>query len=143
MRLVDHYPIITTAARDACRDFYVSHFGFEVRFEASWFVYLHRPGAEGEAPISLAFMAPDHPSTPPGPELFSGLGAILCLQVEDAALVHDELEAAGVAISYPVREEPWGQIRFECIDPSGLILDICQQVEPAPGFWDRYLVNAG
>ncbi|MGH8858685.1 MAG: VOC family protein, partial [Polaromonas sp.] len=72
MRVVDHYPIITTAARDACRDFYVSHFGFEVRFEASWFVYLHRPGAEGDAAISLAFMAPDHPSVPPGPELFSG-----------------------------------------------------------------------
>jgi uncharacterized glyoxalase superfamily protein PhnB len=138
MRLVDHYPLITTPAREACRDFYVRHFGFEVRFEASWFLYLHRPGMEGESPISLAFMTPDHPSTPPGPEVFNGLGAIMTFQVEDAEALHAECKAAGVPISYPLTKERWGQLRFSCTDPSGLMLDIVQQIEPAPGFWEPY-----
>ena len=71
MKLVDHYPLITTTAHTACRDFYVRHFGFEVAFEASWFVFLNRPAGEGESAMSLAFMTPDHPSKPPGPEIFS------------------------------------------------------------------------
>lgn len=139
MKLLDHYPIVTTTEIQACRDFYLHYFGFEVRFEASWFVYLHRPAVEGETPISLAFMTPDHPSGPPGPEIFTGLGAILCLQVDDAQKLHDELKEIGMRITYPVQREPWGQVRFECRDPSGLILDICEQVEPAPGFWDKYM----
>jgi catechol 2,3-dioxygenase-like lactoylglutathione lyase family enzyme len=142
MKLVDHYPLITTTAHAACRDFYVRHFGFEVAFEASWFVFLNRPAGEGESAMSLAFMTPDHPSKPPGPEIFSGLGAILTLQVEDAQAFHDELQAAGVPIAYAVHHEPWGQIRFACKDPSGLMLDICQQVEPAAGFWDPYMAAA-
>ncbi len=141
MQLLDHYPIITTPALLACRDFYVRHFGFEARFESTWFVYLHRPaqGAD-ESPMSLAFMSPDHPSAPPGPEVFSGLGAILCLQVPNAQALHDRLLAEGVPITYSVRREDWGQVRFDCRDPSGLILDICEQVEPAPGYWERYML---
>lgn len=142
MRLLDHYPLVTTPRLLDCCDFYVRHFGFEVRFQASWFVYLHRPGQDGEAPISLAFMSPDHPSAPPGPDVFTGLGAILCLQVDDARALHDRLAAEGVEITYPVRREDWGQVRFDCRDPSGLILDICEQVDPAPGYWDPYLVPA-
>lgn len=139
MKIVDHYPLITTPALTACRDFYVKFFGFQVGFEASWFVYLSRPGSAGEAAVSLAFMSPDHPSTPPGPETFSGLGAILTLQVEDAQACRDELHAAGAPIFYDVRTEPWGQKRFALQDPSGLMLDICEQTEPASGFWEPYL----
>lgn len=139
MKIVDHYPLITTPALAACRDFYVQYFGFQVAFEASWFIYLHRPGVDGEAPVSLAFMSPEHPSAPPGPEVFSGLGAILTLQVDDAQACRDELRAAGAPIFYDLHTEPWGQRRFACKDPSGLMLDICEQVEPAAGFWDRYL----
>jgi len=140
MKMLDSYPIVTTRQREACRDFYQRHFGFEVRFDSTWFTYLHRPAAaEGEVPVSLAFMSSDHPSAPPGPEVFGGQGAILCLQVEDAAAFEQKLRASGVPIAYPVRREPWGQIRFECVDPAGLVLDICEQVEPDTGYWDRYL----
>lgn len=139
MKLLDSYPIIVTDQRAACRDFYVQHFGFEVRFDSSWFVYLHRPaGADGEMPVSLAFMSSDHPSAPPGPETFSGKGAILCFQVEDARAAEHALRDAGVTISYSVRREPWGQVRFECVDPAGLAIDICEQVEPDAGYWESY-----
>lgn len=140
MKLLDHYPLVTTPRLRECRDFYARHFGFETVFESSWFVLLQRPPAEGEAAISLAFMAPEHPSMPPGPEPFGGLGLIYTFQVEDAQACEAGLRAAGVAIGYPLRREPWGQLRFQCVDPGGLVLDICEQVEPQAGFWDRYMV---
>ena len=69
MRLQDMYSVIVTAHHRACRDFYTRWFGATVAFEASWFVLLALPG---EPARSVAFMAPDHPSTPPGPEVFNG-----------------------------------------------------------------------
>ena len=69
----DLYSIIVTEKRAECRDFYVRWFGFQVVFEASWFVYL---AATGDRTFGLAFMAPDHPSQPPGPETFSGQGHV-------------------------------------------------------------------
>lgn len=137
-QLTSAYPLVTTATIQASRDFFVQHLGFEVMFEASWFVLLSRGSTEGGT-TSIAFMAPDHPSRPPGPEVFSGLGLLLTLQVDDARREEVRLRAAGVEIAYAVQHEPWGQVRFQVRDPSGLVLDIVEQAEPAPGFWDAYM----
>lgn len=139
MQLLSTYPLVTTPAVQACRDFYVRHFGFRVGFEASWFVWLTADTAGGASTANLAFMSPDHPSRPPGPEVFSGAGLILTLQCADAAAEAARLQAAGVAISYPLCDEPWGQRRFQIVDPAGLVLDIVEQTEPAPGWWEPYL----
>jgi catechol 2,3-dioxygenase-like lactoylglutathione lyase family enzyme len=135
-RLLCAYPLVTTQHVAACRDFYVRHFAFQVAFEASWFVYLTRPAEDGA--VALAFMTPDHPSMPPGPEVFSGVGLLLTLQTDDAAAEAERLRAAGVEITWALRREPWGQLRFQVRDPSGLALDIVEQVEPEAGFWARY-----
>lgn len=74
MRFVDRYPIIVTPKLADCRDFWL-RLKFTVVFEASWFVLLQ--AEDGSA--TLAFMHPDHPSTPPGPETFSGKG--MCLEL--------------------------------------------------------------
>lgn len=137
-RLVSAYPLITTPHVAACRDFHVRHFGFDVAFEATWFVLLTRPADEGV--VSLAFMTPDHPSRPPGPETFSGQGLLLTLQTDDAAAEAARLQAAGVEIVHPLTQEPWGQLRFQVRDPSGLVLDVVEQVAPEEGFWERYAV---
>ena len=138
-RLLSAYPLITTAHVHACRDFHVRHFGFGVVFEASWFVLLSRAAEEGA--VSLAFMTPDHPSRPPGPEVFSGQGLLLTLQTDDAAAEAARLQAAGVELAHPLTREPWGQLRFQVRDPAGLVLDIVEQVDPEAGFWDRYGVT--
>lgn len=137
-QLTSAYPLVTTATLQASRDFFVRHLGFEVVFEASWFVLLSRGSTEGGA-VSIAFMAPDHPSRPPGPETFSGQGLLWTLQVDDARKEEARLRAAGVEIAYAVRHEPWGQVRFQVRDPSGLVLDIVEQAEPAEGFWAAYM----
>ena len=44
MYIKDLYSVIVTDNRAECRDFYVKWFGFQVVFEASWFVYLAAAG---------------------------------------------------------------------------------------------------
>ena len=137
MHVKDLYTIIVTDKRAECRDFYVRWFGFQVVFEASWFVYL---AAAGDHPFGIAFMAPDHPSQPPGPERFSGRGLLITIQVADAAAEFERLSRAGVSIAYPLKDEPWGQRRFALVDPAGAWVDVIQTIDPVPGFWDKYVV---
>jgi uncharacterized glyoxalase superfamily protein PhnB len=138
MQMLDLYPIIVTDELNACRDFYTRLLGFEVVFEASWFVYLKSQGQGA----GIAFMTTDHPSRPPGPEPFPGEGMLLTLQVADAAAEFDRLSEAGIDPVHPLTDEPWGQRRFALRDPAGVWLDIVQQTEPAEGFWDPYLTTS-
>ena len=140
MHIKDLYSIVVTDKHVECRDFYVRWFGFHVVFEASWFVYL---AATGEHPFGIAFMSRDHPSQPPGPERFNGKGMFITVQVEDAAAEFGRLSRAGLAITYPLRDEPWGQRRFAVYDPSGTWVDVIQQIDPAPGFWEKYPIQEG
>jgi catechol 2,3-dioxygenase-like lactoylglutathione lyase family enzyme len=135
MRFVDRYPIILTPKLREARDFWVAHLGFAVAFEATWFVLL----AAGDGSASLAFMSPDHPSAPPGPEPYAGVGACFELQVEDARAAYAEAVAAGLPVGLPLTDEPFGQRRFGFRDPAGLWVDVVEQIEPTAGFWDRYL----
>src|SRR5678816_1861756 len=93
------YPIVVTQRGTDCRNFYRRWFELEVVFEASWFVLLGREG--GSAVI--AFMAPDHPSAPPGPEPFSGKGMCLEFQVSDAKTEHERFVSDGAPLSLPLR----------------------------------------
>jgi catechol 2,3-dioxygenase-like lactoylglutathione lyase family enzyme len=137
MRFADRYPIIVTPNKDACRDFWVSHLGFTIAFDSTWFTLVM--AEDGSA--TLAFMTPDHPSSPPGPEIFSGKGMCFELQVEDATAAHAEAVAKGLPVTLALTREAFGQVRFGFFDPSGLWVDVVEQCEPAEGFWDRYMVG--
>jgi catechol 2,3-dioxygenase-like lactoylglutathione lyase family enzyme len=121
MKYLDRYPIVVTEAFAACRDFWTRHLGFAVVFENDWFVYLQADGA------SLAFMSPAHPSWPPGPEAYSA-GTSMELEVADAADALAELVASGREPDYPLTDEPFGQRRFSVKDPSGLWINVVQQL---------------
>lgn len=136
MQLQSLYPVVVTDKLKESRDFYARWFEFKVVFEASWFVYM---GAGDDQSYGVAFMSSDHPSQPPGPETFGGKGVFLTFQVADAAAEFERLKKAGVRIAYPVRDEAWGQRRFGLLDPSGMWLDVVQQIEPAPGYWEKYM----
>lgn len=136
MRYSDRYPIIVTRHVEACREFYVRHLGFKVGFAASWFTWLTTP--DGSA--TIAFMTPDHPSSPPGADEFSGRGVCFELQVEDAAAAYAEVTRTGLVVDYPLTDEPFGQRRFGFSDPAGVWVDVVEQIAPAAGFWDRYMV---
>lgn len=138
MRFADRYPIIVTPRKNECRDFWVRYLGFEVGFDAHWFVWLH----SGDGSASIAFMTPDHPSAPPGPESYSGRGLCFELQTNDVDAEHARLVSAGLPIQYSIVTEAFGQRRFGFFDPADLWVDVVQQVEPAPGYWDRYMTDA-
>lgn len=142
MKVRDLYPLVTTPALFEARDFYVRHFGFKVAFEATWFVYLIGPGEPDTRGAVAAFMHPDHPSVPPGPEAFNGQGMILTIEVSDAAAMHERLRDEGAPIVHPLTDEVWGQRRFMTRDPAGVLVDVVQQIEPEAGFWERYAIDA-
>jgi uncharacterized glyoxalase superfamily protein PhnB len=138
MHVRDLYPLITTPALFDARDFYTRHFGFNVLFEASWFVYLSGPADGDTRGATLAFMHPEHPSNPPGPEAFDGRGMILTIEVSDAEKLFGKLSKEGAPIVHPLTDEEWGQRRFMTRDPAGVLVDVVQQIEPKAGFWERY-----
>lgn len=137
MNLQSFYPIIVTPHLTSCRDFYQRWFQLHVVFEASWFILL---GAAEGVGVNVAFMHPDHPSAPPGPEPFSGKGMCLEFQVADARLEHDRFVQGGAVLDLSLRDEPFGQRRVGLFDPAGVWIDVVEQIEPAAGWWDKYLL---
>jgi catechol 2,3-dioxygenase-like lactoylglutathione lyase family enzyme len=135
MKFVDHYPIIVTPNKNACRDFWAKYLSFDVVFDSTWFTLL----AAEEGSATLAFMTPDHPSAPPGADAFGGKGMCFELQVESADAAHAQVKQRGLPIEYPLTTEPFGQRRFGFKDPSGLWVDVVEQTEPQAGYWDRYM----
>lgn len=135
-RYQDHYPIVVTPDIRACQAFWEQHLGWSCGFASSWFVWL----CSEDGSASLAFMSPDHPSAPPGPETFSGTGLCFELQVADAKAAHADFLARGGHVGLPLTDEAFGQRRFGFRDPSGLWVDVVEQIEPQAGFWDRYMV---
>ena len=136
MELIDSYPVIVTDELHRCRDFYRRWFGFEVEFEADWFVLLK---GGGTPPTALAFMHTAHPSSPPSPAAFRGDGAFMTFQVADADTEYRRLVDSGLECNLALTDEPWGQRRFGVVDPAGMWLDVVQQIEPLTGWWDPYL----
>lgn len=139
MELQSVYAVIVTEKMNLCRDFYTRWLGFEVVFESTWFVYL---ASRNTPALGIAFMTPDHPSHPPAPDAFDGKGLFMTLHVADAAAHFEQLKRGGVNIAYSIKDEAWGQRRFRLIDPAGTWVDIVEQIEPAPGYWDRYQPRA-
>jgi catechol 2,3-dioxygenase-like lactoylglutathione lyase family enzyme len=133
--IVATYPIVVTDKLHECRDFYVRWFELQVIFESTWIVVL---SSDGEAP-TLSFMHPSHPSTPPDPAPYTGDGMFLTLQVDDASAEYARVKAAGLRCALELKDEPWGQRRFAAVDPAGMWVDVVEQTEPAPGWWDDYL----
>ena len=135
MKFVDRYPVVVTRHQNACRDFWSRYLDFDVAFDSSWFCLL----CAKDASASIAFMSPSHPSAPPGADEFSGKGVCFELQVGDVYAAHAEFAARGAKVDYALATEPFGQRRFGFFDPSGLWVDVVQQVESAPGYWDKYM----
>ena len=138
IRYEDAYSVYITKELRKTRDFYVTWLDFEVAFEASWFVYLQ---SKGDHKVSIAFIDEDHPSTPPSYGAFDGRGSFLTLQVANATEVCEKLKKMKAPITYALKKEDWGQIRFGMTDPNGLYVDVVQQVAPAEGYWEKYATH--
>ena len=101
-------------------DFLTGHFGFHEEMAADGFVSLTRP----DAGMNVVFLRRGLPTLPEGQRETSAAGLILAFVVEDLEGELARVQGEGVAISMPLREEPWGERAFQVTDPNGVIIQL-------------------
>ncbi len=122
-----YFPVLITDQLDGCKQFFVSLFGFEPVFDTDWYIHLvHQSGAQ------LGFLIPDHPSQPPFlKSRFAGSGMIYSFEVDDVDDAYGELQKQDIQIVLEPKTEEWGQRHFLIAGPSGIIVDVIQNVDPS------------
>lgn len=109
--------------------FYTEHFGFQRLVELDWYASLQHPQ---HPEFALDFTRRDHEAMPDGFRGQATSGALLGFLVEDATAEEAALRAKGVAIAEPLRDEPWGQRRFNVWGPEGTMIEVLQTIDPDP-----------
>ncbi len=126
--------VLTTGRLTECRDFYTRCFGFDVAFEADWYIHL-----TAENGMQLGFLLPGHPSQPEFlHKSYPGEGVIYTFEVEDVEREFEKLNNGNVPILFPVRTEDWGQKHFMIRDPAGMVVDVVQAVAPTDEYKENY-----
>ncbi|MEM6730841.1 MAG: VOC family protein [Myxococcota bacterium] len=124
------FPDICSDDLIACRDFYRSLFGFEIVYEIDWYVQMKHP--ENDA-LQIAFVRRDHPSVPKGDQA-TARGVVVTLETDAVDPVYERATDLGFEPVLTLRDEEWGQRHFMLRDPSGLLVDVVQMIDPSPDF---------
>jgi len=116
--------------------FYREHLGFELTFEASWYVGLRSEVSE------LAILDAAHSSVPVGYGT-PGAGILINVEVEDVDAVHQRLVIDGpLKTVLSLRSEDFGQRHFILPGPDGVLIDVITPIEPTAEFTAAYDVSA-
>ena len=111
----------------ASRSFFTTHLGYEERMAADGFSSLGRPDAAAD--IVLLRRGTEVLPTEQRDRHADGL--ILAFTLDSGiAREEDRLRAAGVDITLPLREEPWGERLFQITDPNGVIVQFVEWAAP-------------
>lgn len=128
MQTSSFYPLLQVSDVEATAQFYERHLGFTRVFGIDWYAQLR---ASSGHPFEIAVIAWNHDSIP-----LAGRGpsrnVILSFYVDDAAAEEKRLDAAGISIVQPLRDEVFGQRHFIAADPNGILIDIITAIEPDP-----------
>jgi uncharacterized glyoxalase superfamily protein PhnB len=100
--------------------FLTSHFGFHQEMAADGFVSLTRE----DAGMNVVFLRRGLASLPDDQRDDHADGVILAFVVDNLEAELARLIAEGVAITMPLREEPWGERAFQVTDPNGVIVQL-------------------
>ena len=134
MNISSHYVVICTDKVAESRDFYVMHFGFAVTFDSEWYVSLKLPQ---EPYNELAILDYRHETLPENYR-HKTQGILLNFEVEDVDAVHSRMQAAGLPVVLPLRDEAFGQRHFIVADPNNILIDIITNITPSTEFADQY-----
>ncbi|MFD7324797.1 VOC family protein [Streptomyces sp. NPDC059875] len=135
-KLGGFYPVLATRDVAASRDFYTRHLGFEVTFEADWYVSLRRPDAPH---YELALLDHAHPTLPEGHRVSLRGGLLLNFEVDDVDSEHQRLVTeAGLPEVLPLRTEEFGQRHFIVAAPDGVLIDVITVVPPSEEYAAQY-----
>ena len=118
------FPITITDKLSETKGFYAKLFGFEVVFEADW--YIHMRHASG---VEMAVMLPNLENQPGFLHgQYAGSGLVLSLEVDDARMEYARLRGLGAEFIFELKDEEWGQRHFMLRDPAGVVVDVVQQL---------------
>ena len=116
------------------KKFYTDLLGFSIEFDSDWFVNLVG-GAEGQFELGLQQF--DHELIP---EKFRSRaqGLSIALEVEDVDKVYERFRERNDLVR-DIADEEYGQRHFMCVDPNGVLLDVCTPIEPSDAFKSEYM----
>ncbi|MFS0554296.1 VOC family protein [Brevibacillus sp. 179-C9.3 HS] len=141
MKVNSFYPVILTEQVGASAKFYREHFGFEVVFEADWYVSLQNQSSTQT--FELAILDPTHNTISQGFRKPIAGGLILNFEVDDVDAEYERLIVKeGLPLHLDIRDEDFGQRHFITSDPNGILLDIIKVIPPSESFADNYVDNA-
>ncbi|ASR36161.1 glyoxalase [Prauserella marina] len=138
MTLTSFYPVVCTAKLAESAAFYTDLLGFEIVFEADWYVSLHRPGPPA---YELALLDHTHPTLP---EAYRHpvRGLLLNLEVTDVDAEYRRLVGEkGLTPELELRDEDFGQRHFIVADPSGVLIDVITPIAPTAEFAQQYVTG--
>lgn len=134
MQVNSFYPVLMSDKITATRDFYVQYFGFQITFEADWYVSLKSADSQYE----LAFVAYNHETVVAAYQK-PVQGLLLNFEVDDADAEYDRLvQTAGLPLKRELVTEDFGQRHFAIADPNGILIDIIQVVPPSNEYAAQY-----
>jgi catechol 2,3-dioxygenase-like lactoylglutathione lyase family enzyme len=134
MQVSSFYPVLMSAQIAATRDFYVQHFGFQITFEADWYISLK--SADGR--YELAFVAYDHDTVVTAYQK-PVQGLLLNFEVDNADAEYERLvKVAGLPLRRELLTEDFGQRHFAISDPNGVLIDVIQVVPPSGEYAAQY-----
>ncbi|MFI8084165.1 VOC family protein [Kitasatospora sp. NPDC086009] len=109
----------------ASADFLQQHFGFAEQMAADGFASLGRP----DSGMNVVYLRRGLDVLPEGFRDQHAAGLILAFTVADVAAEEARLRAAGVEITMPLRDEPWGERLFQVTDPNGVVIQLVEWVQ--------------
>ncbi|GAA4634484.1 VOC family protein [Actinoallomurus vinaceus] len=108
--------------------FLATHFGYKEVMAAEGFASLQRD----DAAMDVIFLRRGIEVLPEGFRDRHAAGVIIALVVTTGLAAEEaRLRAEGVAITMPLREEPWGERLFQVTDPNGVIVQLVEWVTPS------------
>ena len=134
MKTTSYYPVVMTRDVAGTANFYTEHFGFEPRFTSDWYVHLQ---SRDDSSVNLAILDGQH-ETVPRQARGQVSGLILNFEVEDPDTIYRDVQAAGLPILTPLRDEPFGQRHFITADPNGVLIDVIKPIPPSAEFAAQY-----
>lgn len=113
--------------------FLTGHFGFReaAADEGGNYASLGRD----DVGVSVIFLRRGNDVLPEGFRDQHTAGLILAFTVTDLEAEERRLCGEGVAITMPLREEPWGERLFQVTDPNGIVIQLVEWVTPAGSAW--------
>lgn len=137
MKINSFYPVIMSEHVAESAKFYTQYMGFEIVYEADWYVSLKL--SSGDIPFELALLDATHPTIPQAYQKIVQ-GMILNFEVDDVDQEYQRLIVDHkLQLCQDIRDEDFGQRHFIISDPNGVLIDIIIVIPPSEEESSHYI----